>query len=75
MDFEDLERLEVKINGLIEKHQKMRLEKETLEKLLKQREAEFHQLKGQIQRYEEEHGDIKVRLEKILERFDGLDLQ
>ena len=75
MDFEDLERLETKISGLIEKHQKMKLEKEALEKLLKEKETEFHQLMGRIRQYEEEHGDIKIRLEKILERFEGLDLQ
>jgi hypothetical protein len=50
-------------------------EKEALEKLLEQKETEFHRLMGRIRQYEEEHGDIKVRLEKILERFDGLDLQ
>jgi hypothetical protein len=53
----------------------MKLEKEALERLLQQKETEFHQLKGKIRQYEEEHGDIKVRLEKILGRFDGLDLQ
>jgi chromosome segregation ATPase len=74
MNQEDFEQLEAKINQLLDRHAKVVKEKDLMEKRLRQREDEFHQLKGQIRNYERERGEIRSRLEKILGHLENLDL-
>lgn len=74
MALENLEQLEVRINQLLERHEKIKKEKELAEKRLQQKESESHQLKGQLRQYERERGEIRERLERILGHFERLDL-
>ena len=71
---ENIDRLETRITQLLERHEKIKREKEVAEKRLQQRETEWHQLKGQIRQYERERNEIRERLEKILGHFESLDL-
>lgn len=74
MALDDIEQLEAKINRLIEKHERMRKEKESAEKKLQQKESEWHHLKGQLRQYERERSEIREKLDKILVHFERLDL-
>ena len=74
MPFENLDQLEAKINRLIEQHERIKREKETIEKRLQEKESEWHDLKGQIRQYERERGELRERLDKILGQFASLDL-
>jgi predicted nuclease with TOPRIM domain len=48
MAFDNIEQLEGAINRLLEKHERVKKEKEVVEKKLQQRESEWHHLRGQI---------------------------
>lgn len=74
MALDDLEQLELKINRLLEKHERMRKDKEVAEKKLQEKESEWHQLRGQLRQYERERSELREKLEKILGHFERLDL-
>lgn len=74
MPLENLEQLEIKINRLIEQHERVRKEKESIEKKLQEKESEWHDLKGQLRQYERERGELREKLDKILNQFAALDL-
>ncbi|MBI2991432.1 MAG: hypothetical protein HYY47_04745 [Deltaproteobacteria bacterium] len=74
MALDNIEQLEARVNQLLEKHERVKKEKELAEKRLQQRESESHQLRGQLRQYERERGEIRDKLEKILGHFDRLDL-
>jgi septal ring factor EnvC (AmiA/AmiB activator) len=74
MPFENLEQLEHRINQLLERHEKIKKEKESVEKKLQQKESEWHHLKGQLRQYERERTELREKLGKILGHFDHLDL-
>ena len=74
MDASNLEQLEGKIGKLLERHEKIKREKEQAEKRLQQRETDWHQLKGQIRQYERERIELRERLDKILGHLEQLDL-
>ena len=71
---DSIEQLEAKIDRLIEKHERMKKEKENIEKKLQQKESEWHHLNGQIRRYERERVELRERLDKIIGHFATLDL-
>ena len=74
MSLDNIEQLEAKVNRLIDKHQRMKKEKESGEKKLQQKESEWHNLQGQIRRYERERVELREKLEKIIGQFTNLDL-
>lgn len=69
-----IEQLEAKINRLIEKHERVKKEKENIERKLQQKESEWHHLKGQIRQYERERVELREKLDKIIGHFATLDL-
>jgi septal ring factor EnvC (AmiA/AmiB activator) len=74
MALDNIEQLEAKVNRLVERHEKIKKEKESVEKRLQQKESEWHHLKGQIRQYERERIELRDRLDKILGQFASLDL-
>jgi len=70
-----VEQLELTINRLIEKHERMKREKESIEKKLQQKESEWHHLKGQVRQYERERIELREKLDRILGQFASLDLR
>ena len=74
MSLDNLEQLEAKINRLIDKHQRVKKEKESAEKKLQQKESEWHHLQGQIRRYERERIELREKLDKIIGQFANIDL-
>jgi predicted nucleic acid-binding Zn-ribbon protein len=71
---DSVEQLETTINRLLEKHERMRREKEAMEKKLQQKESEWHHLKGQIRQYERERIEFREKLDKIIGQFASMDL-
>jgi predicted nuclease with TOPRIM domain len=71
---DSIEQLEAKINRLIEKHDRMKKEKESVEKKLQQKESEWHHLRGQLRQYERERVELREKLDKIIGHFAALDL-
>jgi chromosome segregation ATPase len=74
MAVDAIEQLEVKINRLIEQHEKAKREKEVVEKKLQQKESEWHHLKGQIRQYERERVELREKLDKIIGQFSSFDV-
>lgn len=74
MALDHIEQLEAKLNRLIERHERIKKEKESFEKRLQQKESEWHHLTGQIRQYERERTELKEKLDKILGQFASLDL-
>ncbi|HEY7713669.1 MAG TPA: hypothetical protein VIE90_04145 [Candidatus Binatia bacterium] len=71
---DSIEQLEATIDRLLEKHERIRIEKETVEKKLQQKESEWHHLKGQIRQYERERIELREKLDKIIGQFASLQL-
>ena len=74
MALDHIEQLETKVMRLIENHERVKKEKESVEKRLQQKESEWHHLKGQIRQYERERVELKEKLDKILGQFASLEL-
>lgn len=71
LEVENIEQLEVKIEQLIESHERIKKEKEMVEKQLLQMESE---LKVHLRKRERERGEIRQGIEKILGHFARLGL-
>jgi predicted nucleic acid-binding Zn-ribbon protein len=74
MALDNIEQLEATINRLLEKHERMKKDKEAMERKLQQKESEWHNLKGQIRQYERERIEFRDKLDKIIGQFAGMDL-
>jgi septal ring factor EnvC (AmiA/AmiB activator) len=74
MPLDQVEQIEATINRLVEKHERIKREKEAVEKKLQQRESEWHHLKGQLRQYERERIELREKLDKIIGQFAGLNL-
>ena len=74
MAFHNIEQLEATINRLLETHERIKTEKQAIEKKLQQKESEWHDLKGQVRQYERERLEIREKLDKIMGQFASLDL-
>jgi predicted nucleic acid-binding Zn-ribbon protein len=74
MALRNIEQLEATIDRLLENHQRMKNEKEAIEKKLQQKEGEWHHLKGQIRQYERERIELREKLDKIIGQFANLQL-
>jgi uncharacterized coiled-coil DUF342 family protein len=75
MSVENLKVLEAKINGLITRHEQMRNERSELLLRIDEKEREQSTLLERLRQYEQERNEMRTILEKIMSRFDGLDIQ
>ncbi len=72
---DNLDQLAVKIEALLERHERMKKEKELAHEQLREKQMESDQLKGQLSRFERERIEIRSRLEKILGQLERLHLR
>jgi chromosome segregation ATPase len=70
----NIEKLEATIERLLENHERIKTEKEAIEKELREKESDWHHLKGQIRQYERERVELREKLDKILGQFASLQL-
>ena len=74
MALRNIEQLEATIDRLLANHERIKNEKEAIEKKLQQKEGEWHHLKGQIRQYERERIELREKLDKIIGQFANLQL-
>ena len=74
MALDNIEQLEAKIDRLIERHERIKKEKETVEKKLQQKESEWHHLRGQMRQFERERSELREKLDRIIGQFATLEL-
>jgi chromosome segregation ATPase len=74
MALESLKILEEKVVGVLIRHEKVRAERADLAARLEAQERAYAMLLERLQQYEQERHEMKERLERILDRFTGLDL-
>ncbi len=81
MSFEILKQLDERIKAVIERTEQLRQENARLNEQLEQGRrrleevsAQLRQTQEQCQQHEAERVEVKDRIEKLLARFDGLDL-
>ena len=74
MALRNIEQLEATIDRLLANHERIKNEKEAIEKKLQQKESEWHHLKGQIRQYERERVELREKLDKIIGQFANLQL-
>ena len=74
MPVHDIEQLEATIDQLLASHERIRTEKEAVEKKLQQKEGEWHHLKGQLRQYERERIELREKLDRIIGQVASLDL-
>jgi predicted nucleic acid-binding Zn-ribbon protein len=74
MAIDNIDQLEAKIDRLIDRHERVKKEKETIEKKLQQKESEWHHLRGQMRQFERERSELRDKLDKIIGQFSALDL-
>jgi predicted nucleic acid-binding Zn-ribbon protein len=70
----NIEKLEATIDRVLENHERMKTEKEAIEKRLREKEGEWHHLKGQIRQYERERLELREKLDRIIGQFANLQL-
>ena len=74
MALHNIEQLESTIDRLLKNHERVKIEKEAIEKKLQQKESEWHHLKGQIRQYERERIELRAKLDRIIGQFANLPL-
>ena len=74
MTLDNIEQLEATIDRLLASHERIKTEKEAVEKRLQQKESEWHHLKGQLRQYERERVGLREKLDRILGQVASLDL-
>ena len=78
MTLEALKQLDERIQASVNRIQQLQRENEMLAKRLAESEQRFNEVNASAnserQQHETERSEIKARVEKILARFDGLDL-
>jgi chromosome segregation ATPase len=74
MALDNVEQLEATITRLIENHERVKKDKQSIEQKLQQKESEWHHLKGQIRQYERERIELREKLDKIIGQFASLNL-
>jgi uncharacterized coiled-coil DUF342 family protein len=75
MALENLKLLEQKIDGFLALHEQVRHEKTELLSRISERDRERAMLLERLQQYEQERNEMRQLLEKLMSRFEGLDLQ
>ena len=74
MSLHNIEQLEATIDRLLASHERIKTEKEAVEKKLQQKESEWHHLKGQLRQYERDRMELREKLDRILGQVASLDL-
>jgi len=74
MSLESLKLLESKIGQFVDNHERVRQEHEALAQRLRDKEKQLAEVASQLKQYEQERGEIRARLERILNRLEGLNL-
>lgn len=73
MSLEKMETLEVRVRGLVELVQELKQANASLQQQLDMAEEELSKRENLGRELEEERGNIKLRIEKVLEQLDNME--
>ena len=73
MSLEKMETLEVRVRGLVELVQELKQANGSLQQQLNLVQEELSRQEALAREWEEERGNVKSRIEKVLEQLDGLE--
>jgi len=73
MSLEKMETLEVRVRGLVELVQELKGANASLQEQLNLVQEELSRREDYGREWEEERGNIKLRIEKVLEQLDSMD--
>jgi septal ring factor EnvC (AmiA/AmiB activator) len=74
MAMDVLKELDERIQASVRRIQQLQRENEQLAQRLAESEKRFSDANGQLREHENARNEVKLRIEQILSRFDGLDL-
>ena len=74
MDLDKLEQLELRVERLVEQNQRIRKAQAKAETRLQERDAQCKSLIDRLRRYDGERAALRERLNRIIGRFEHLDL-
>ncbi|MBV8358947.1 MAG: cell division protein ZapB [Deltaproteobacteria bacterium] len=74
MEIDVLRQLDERIQASLNRIQQLQRENEQLAQHLAESEQRFNEASTRLREHEEARNQIKLRIESILARFDGLDL-
>jgi DNA repair exonuclease SbcCD ATPase subunit len=74
MEIDVLKELDDRIQASLNRIQQLQRENEQLAQRLAESEQRFNDANARLREHEEARNQIKMRIESILARFDGLDL-
>jgi DNA repair exonuclease SbcCD ATPase subunit len=74
MEIDVLKELDDRIQASLNRVQQLQRENEQLAQRLAESEQRFTEASARLKEHEEARSQIKMRIESILARFDGLDL-
>ena len=75
MAIPSLKLLGEKLDGMLERYERICQEKATLTQHLSEQQQANGRLREQLQQYEQEREEIRTKLERILSQFDGLGIE
>ena len=73
MSLEKMETLEVRVRGLVELVQELKQVNGSLQQQLNLVQEELSRQEALAREWEEERGNVKSRIERVLEQLDGLE--
>jgi len=73
MSLEKMETLEVRVRGLVELVQELKGANASLQEQLNLAQEELSRREDYGREWEEERGNIKLRIERVLEQLDSMD--
>ena len=73
MSLEKMETLEVRVRGLVELVQELKQANGSLQQQLNLAQEELSRQEALAREWEEERGNVKSRIERVLEQLDGLE--
>ncbi len=69
---DNFDKLERKVERLLELCDALRCDKDELRELLRRRDIEISELRGAAEVFEKEKGAVRERVDGLIERLDGL---
>jgi chromosome segregation ATPase len=74
MDIEKLKLLETRIETILTQHATIVQERDRLSEQLGRAQSRMKEITDQLQRYEQERSELRLRVERLLTRLEGLNL-
>lgn len=75
MSFENLKLLETKVGEFLTAHEAVQRNCTELRQQVKDQEKQLAEATARLKQYEKERDEVRARLDRVLKRFEGLNLK